>query len=135
MAQPTVTRTPAQVYDIWIDALLSGQYTQAQQALRKTGSQGGFCCLGVVCDLAAKDGGEKWKGNKYSGQPGHLPLHIREFLGLTIKQQGKLIGLNDRYGYTFAQIAGEVKKLKKQTAYNAARRAKRAAAKLAGVVA
>ena len=42
----------------WIDALRSGEYKQAQGILRNMYQ--GFCCLGVLCDLHAKDTGENW---------------------------------------------------------------------------
>lgn len=35
----------------WVKALRSGEYKQTTEALRKRGS-GGFCCLGVVCDIS-----------------------------------------------------------------------------------
>ena len=37
----------------WTAALRSGEYPQAEGRLRATE---GFCCLGVLCDLAVKDG-------------------------------------------------------------------------------
>lgn len=42
----------------WIAALRSGEYPQARGTLKKVLSGGGFayCCLGVVCELAIKDG-------------------------------------------------------------------------------
>jgi hypothetical protein len=42
----------------WIDALRSGEYKQGKKKLRSTENQ--FCCLGVLCDLAAKQGIGKW---------------------------------------------------------------------------
>ena len=37
----------------WVSALRSGEYAQTQSKLR---DDRGFCCLGVLCDLAVKDG-------------------------------------------------------------------------------
>lgn len=42
----------------WIAALRSGEYEQGAGWLR---SGDRFCCLGVACDLIAKDGGGEWK--------------------------------------------------------------------------
>lgn len=42
----------------WVAALRSGEYKQAVGTLRDERRDGsvGFCCLGVLCDLAAKAG-------------------------------------------------------------------------------
>ena len=40
--------------DKWIAALESDEYTQGTQYLRSKYNK--FCCLGVLCDLAVKDG-------------------------------------------------------------------------------
>lgn len=43
---------------LWIKALRSGKYKQASGHLRKNG---GFCCLGVLCDLYKQTTGNgKW---------------------------------------------------------------------------
>lgn len=42
----------------WVEALRSGEYKQAHDALR---SNGNFCCLGVLCDLASRDGVGAWE--------------------------------------------------------------------------
>jgi len=42
----------------WVEALRSGKYEQGRGALRSDTNQ--FCCLGVLCDLYAKETGEKW---------------------------------------------------------------------------
>lgn len=50
----------------WITALRSGKYKQTTNTLKaKDGS--GFCCLGVLCDLAAADGNGSWKNAEASG--------------------------------------------------------------------
>lgn len=43
-----------QVREAWVKALRSGEYPQATKYLHVEGK--GFCCLGVLCDLAVKDG-------------------------------------------------------------------------------
>ena len=45
----------SQIKQKWIDALRSGKYTQAQSKLY---SGDGFCCLGVLCDIYAKEVGD-----------------------------------------------------------------------------
>jgi hypothetical protein len=42
----------ANVKRIWVAALRSGKYQQAQAHLR---TEDGFCCLGVLCDIYGKD--------------------------------------------------------------------------------
>jgi hypothetical protein len=37
----------------WVDALRSGKYRQTRSALN---DNGGYCCLGVLCELAVEDG-------------------------------------------------------------------------------
>lgn len=39
---------------LWLDALRSGEYKQGSGRLQT--SDGKFCCLGVLCDLAMKSG-------------------------------------------------------------------------------
>lgn len=49
----------AEIKERWIDALLSGDYKQGTGRLRRQGDDDGpdeFCCLGVLCELAVKDG-------------------------------------------------------------------------------
>lgn len=101
------TRTPAQVYDAWIQALRSGDYKQHTSRLR-TGVDGnsGYCCLGVVCDIAAKDGGPQWQsGNSFMGETGGLPEKMAEFLGLNEQATDKLIEMNDQDHRSFSYIA------------------------------
>jgi hypothetical protein len=42
----------------WVQALRSGEYKQGQGALRSDDNT--YCCLGVLCDLAVKDGKAHW---------------------------------------------------------------------------
>lgn len=50
------------VKQLWLTALTSGEYKQARKTLRETRtnyaevSEDRFCCLGVLCDLAVKEG-------------------------------------------------------------------------------
>jgi len=42
----------------WLEALRSGEYKQGKRTLRRREPNGewSFCCLGVLCDLAVKEG-------------------------------------------------------------------------------
>ena len=42
----------------WLEALRSGEYKQGKRTLRRIEPDGGYsyCCLGVLCDLAVKEG-------------------------------------------------------------------------------
>lgn len=44
----------------WIEALRSDEYAQGYGALRA--GENCFCCLGVLCDIASKDGVGTWGG-------------------------------------------------------------------------
>lgn len=47
----------AKIKEKWVFALRSGEYTQGRNRLRDDNS---FCCLGVLCDLAAKENVGYW---------------------------------------------------------------------------
>lgn len=49
-----------EVKDRWLAALRSGKYKQGKKVLRT--EEGTYCCLGVLCDLAAQDGVGQWVG-------------------------------------------------------------------------
>lgn len=74
----------------WADALDSGEYKQGHGALRT--ASGKFCCLGVLCDLYAKDTGRKWSdefglhdrsGIHIEGESSYLPEKVCEWAGAT----------------------------------------------------
>lgn len=100
----------------WVQALRSGEYEQGQGGLHST--DGKFCCLGVLCDLAAREGVVEpspprggWIG--YSGRTGLLPWPVSNWAGLTsadpVVREGSrhmlLSGLNDTGLYDFDEIA------------------------------
>jgi hypothetical protein len=120
-----------EIKKLWVEALRSGEYVQGTQSLR-TGEDG-FCCLGVLCDLAKKAGIGEWKQKvKFFGDDGcrnglgfwvfeadgnseknYLPRPIVEWAG--VRQASpymagvgdKLANLNDN-GCTFKQIASMI---------------------------
>lgn len=96
----------------WISALRSGDYPQTKGTLRDAD---GYCCLGVLCDIAAKDGVIEWtklNNNKYAiddREWGALSYSVMEWAGLderdpVIKSQ-LASDLNDVFGLNFMQIA------------------------------
>lgn len=46
-----MTKMNPEIKARWVAALRSGEYKQAKKTLRST--SGGFCCLGVLCDVLA----------------------------------------------------------------------------------
>lgn len=72
----------------WLKALRSGKYTQTEGTLKDSE---GNCCLGVLCDLYAKEHGREWvrdetsysiyrlKGQKLSDA---LPSNVSKWAGL-----------------------------------------------------
>ena len=108
------------VKGMWLDALRSGDYEQGTDALHRSGR---FCCLGVLCELAHREGvveryGGTRSGEEYrygrSGETGTLPPEVREWAGLDRRNPRvvppggwdtwTLAGLNDD-GASFDEIA------------------------------
>ena len=105
----------------WLTALRSGKYKQAQGRLKRKDA---YCCLGVLCDLAAEQGKGAWKMSMFSTDRSGLatnmilPPDIADWAGLSqtdpkINLDGIEAGeyttstisfLNDQ-GWTFDQIA------------------------------
>jgi hypothetical protein len=81
------------VRNAWIEALRSGDYEQVEGALAKAvHDQGenvrfGYCCLGVLCELAIKQGHELTTEMRdsgfraYGGQDSFPPVSVAEWLG------------------------------------------------------
>lgn len=116
-----------EIKELWCNALESEEYTQAKGRLR---TEAGFCCLGVLSDLAVKAGVQKWvygvtsttdNGDGYGipnivGTPsrGLLQRDIQKWAGikgfsddprvLIDNTPCRLSALNDR-GYDFKSIA------------------------------
>ncbi|MDG4783270.1 hypothetical protein O7614_26780 [Micromonospora sp. WMMD961] len=102
----------------WTAALRSGDYGQTTGTLRRGDD---FCCLGVLCDIAVKDGvieeptaGEVSNTYWYEGHSAALPLAVVEWSGIVendptpetgARGNPSLAELNDDYGLTFPQIA------------------------------
>lgn len=110
------------IADKWIEALHSGEY---EQTTGKLHTNEGFCCLGVLCDLAVKEGvipkpellvNSVCGIRQYEGQMSGLPKKVMEWAGIggslgdfvKAKDQSNtmpLYYLNDAKDYTFPEIA------------------------------
>lgn len=118
----------------WVAALRSGEYQQGKRYLRRqwNNEEPQYCCLGVLCDLAAKAGvvtksvkplGLSLKATYYGAEnkdDAKVPIRaIADWAGLrhpipsvlveqdngAFKDRVMLTELNDVAGYTFGQIA------------------------------
>ena len=108
-----IQRTRREVYQRWISALRSGKYKQERGRLKVTNYHNEverFCCLGVLCDLASKDGGPEWDGENYMREYSSLPPKIKDWMKLTEFQVYKLIFLNDQDELDFKGIALYIEK-------------------------
>ena len=111
--------TPDQARKKLVEALRSGEYVQARDSLR---SEGGYCCLGVACEIyRQEEGGPDWDYYQahwsYGGHSHNLPERVRRWLDF--KRSGglfsepfqrdsklveSLLDMNDS-GMSFAEIA------------------------------
>lgn len=99
------------VKELWLAALRSGKYTQTRGRLERTeGSVGfgpyvndpvGFCCLGVLCEVAKEAG----VITDYSADAAMVPGTVQRWAGLSGSGQNTLIQKNDSARLTFEQIA------------------------------
>lgn len=105
-----------EVADKWVAALRSGKYKQSTGVLRHAG---GFCCLGVLCEVAIEEGiplvvekrGYGYNAITYNDSSHLLPRAVLSwaemrwddgtFLGRVRKS---LVQMND-HGATFEEIA------------------------------
>lgn len=108
----------------WVDALRSGEFKQTTGRLRN--DAGEYCCLGVACEVAIKDGIDLVPFDDgylrpellgYTG--GTMPVAVREWLGLSgdpIIGTGEFglplsaISTNDSHGWSFDQIADAIER-------------------------
>lgn len=115
----------------WIEALRSGEYKQGKKCLHAI--DGSFCCLGVLCDIHAKENSREWNTEyvqdgidddhtaiAYGTDFDILPVEVMLWAALSTMQatlprsihHGKISGsslsyLNDA-GLTFEQIANAI---------------------------
>lgn len=81
----------------WVAALRSGEYKQTKERVLADG-RGGFCCLGVLCDLYAKAQGSQWESTDGgamalpNGGAYYPPQFVREWASFHEDEQKVLIG-------------------------------------------
>jgi hypothetical protein len=120
---------------MWIDALLSGEYEQGKGALK---TSQGYCCYGVLCEVAIKDGldlvvsgDKKYDTVRYGDSTTTIPTQVAKWAGLDKYNPNTdipvgdvdpyLVGngasglatfatLND-YGYTFEEIVPVIERV------------------------
>ena len=110
--------------DLWLDALRSGEFEQAQGALRigRYNGEDKFCCLGVGCEVAVRNGLDvlvylNHFANEYTYDDAITSpsLTVWDWFGVDVDYTDsrrdidelvdKCITMNDREGKTFAEIA------------------------------
>lgn len=114
-----------EIADKWIAALESKEYSQGKGALK---NKDGFCCLGVLCDLASKEGVGTWGEpsgslaiSTFTVDMNHWddtlpPDPVVAWAGLNSRSGNRgdtrkpLWELNDDSKYTFKRIATLIRK-------------------------
>jgi hypothetical protein len=99
----------------WVEALRSGKFKQSRFVLR---NEEGFCCLGVACEVAVREGviPEARAGKDrydYDNEISSLPERVQNWLGLRTpygyaEGYQSLESLNDSGEYSFEQIANVI---------------------------
>jgi hypothetical protein len=100
----------------WISDLISGEFEQTGGVLK--GREGGYCCLGVLCEQAVRKGvippahvdRMGWHLYGDESRSDVLPIEVQRWAGLESNtglygEEGSLAFDNDVRGYTFPQIA------------------------------
>lgn len=95
----------------WLAALRSGEYRQAPGALQANDASG-FCCLGVLCDLAVKrhpELGMRWGFENITEADSCIsnfpPRSFDQMLGNLDLYVDDLMHMNDRDDKSFDEIA------------------------------
>ena len=107
---------PRELVKQWIAALRSGEYAQCKGTLNRAGE--GFCCLGVLCDIAPEVGCEPSEAGMISAffttenvnYHGSLPSEFRSWIGISLRMASRLIDMNDTKGRSFAEIADYIER-------------------------
>ncbi len=100
----------------WVIALRSGKYKQTRDVLHKV--RGGYCCLGVACEVAIKNKIEvekikAGKEYKYDQCSVSLPNSVSDWLGIesedpllfSDRKKHSASYWNDSEKYSFKEIA------------------------------
>jgi hypothetical protein len=121
----TETKMNPEVKAKWIAALESGEYKKGKLALRDKDDS--FCCLGVLCDLYAKETGKgTWVLQNYNykfdanteedtslGRSSlYAPMQVAEWSGVDHVTGRALATINDATGTTtFDRVIARIKEL------------------------
>lgn len=105
-----------QVREEWIAALESGQYHQGRTQLRQGNM---FCCLGVLCDIAAKHGIGHWENDTFVTETdieiSVLPKEVVEWAGLASNNppvaDGDSLSIMNDDGVPFGIIASFIRQV------------------------
>lgn len=98
------------VKEEWIKRLRSGKYTQTTGYLK---INGGHCCLGVLCEIAAEQNVVKEENNVFGefslfdGNTGMPNNKVCDWAGIIYDDAEALAQMND-YGSTFDEIANAI---------------------------
>lgn len=97
----------------WVAALRSGEYKQTDGTLHRTaGDDEGYCCLGVLCDIAVKAGvirslneGSREVFETGTGwEAGVLPAKVQRWAGLDSDNPMVRRNTNGRYESSLASL-------------------------------
>jgi hypothetical protein len=112
----------------WVKALRSGKYKQTSGTLK---DDVGYCCLGVACDVFAKETGKgKWRTTDFSGKQfitdlgtdeemiheADLPPAVMRWFGIrksdpVLRSRGQTAShVNDVEGWDFDEIASAIER-------------------------
>jgi hypothetical protein len=95
--------------DLWIAALESGDYEQSRGTLK---NKTGYCCLGVLCEVAQMRGEELHNDSRDV-----LDYKTLRFFGLSESEQDMLVNMNDGLGdwnnnrQSFKAIAEQIRSI------------------------
>lgn len=125
-----------EVKKLWAAALRSGRYTQGQGQLARRGPEDevSYCCLGVLCELAAEAGAvqrrvpaDYWAGIHYSGETALLPEKVKEWAGIAssfdryevwyrgLRTSATFMEMNDAMKFSFEDIADVIDAIEETT--------------------
>lgn len=116
------------VKEIWVKALKSNKYRKGSGRLRRfaylKGEQDLFCVIGVLCDLYAEVGPERWQlslsagGYSFDGESENVPVAVQKWAGLSSEipvvryknRKMALTYLNDNEELSFEALAELIEK-------------------------
>lgn len=115
------------IIDEWIDNLENNRYSQTFNTLRHGDC---FCAIGVLCDVAQKNGLGDWTVNHEFGKDYFEFVGIGNFYSMVVKimqasgkfgghevcavVKNKIIALNDNFHVNFPNIAKDIKAMVKR---------------------